>query len=51
MRLHVAVALGHTNAEVAGILIVSVRTVQTYRAQVFRQQGTFTNRAREAGGS
>lgn len=35
-------ALGHTNAEVAGILIVSVRTVETYRAQVFRKLGVHT---------
>lgn len=32
-------ALGHTNTEVADILIVSVRTVETYRAQVFRKLG------------
>jgi two-component system, NarL family, response regulator NreC len=32
-------ALGHTNAEVADLLIVSVRTVETYRAQVFRKLG------------
>lgn len=35
-------ALGHTNAEVAGILIVSVRTVETYRAQLFRKLGVHT---------
>ncbi len=35
-------ALGHTNAEVADILIVSVRTVETYRAQVFRKLGVHT---------
>jgi two-component system, NarL family, response regulator NreC len=32
-------ALGHTNAEVARLLIVSVRTVETYRAQLFRKLG------------
>jgi two-component system response regulator NreC len=32
-------ALGHTNAEVADLLIVSVRTVETYRAQLFRKLG------------
>ena len=32
-------ALGHTNAEIADILIVSVRTVETYRAQLFRKLG------------
>ena len=32
-------ALGHTNTEVADLLIVSVRTVETYRAQVFRKLG------------
>ena len=32
-------AVGHTNAEIADILIVSVRTVETYRAQVFRKLG------------
>ena len=35
-------ALGHTNAEVADLLIVSVRTVETYRAQVFRKLGVRT---------
>lgn len=35
-------ALGHTNAEIAGILIVSVRTVETYRAHVFRKLGVHT---------
>jgi two-component system response regulator NreC len=35
-------ALGHTNAEVADILIVSVRTVETYRAQLFRKLGVHT---------
>lgn len=35
-------ALGHTNAEVADLLIVSVRTVETYRAQVFRKLGVHT---------
>lgn len=35
-------ALGYTNAEVAGRLIVSVRTVETYRAQVFRKLGVHT---------
>lgn len=32
-------ALGHTNAEVADLLIVSVRTVETYRAHLFRKLG------------
>lgn len=32
-------ALGHTNAEIADILFVSVRTVETYRAQLFRKLG------------
>lgn len=32
-------ALGHTNAEVAELLIVSVRTVETYRAHLFRKLG------------
>jgi DNA-binding NarL/FixJ family response regulator len=32
-------AVGHTNLEIADILIVSVRTVETYRAQVFRKLG------------
>jgi two-component system response regulator NreC len=32
-------ALGHTNAEIADILIVSVRTVENYRAQLFRKLG------------
>ncbi len=35
-------ALGHTNAEVADLLIVSVRTVETYRAHVFRKLGVHT---------
>jgi DNA-binding NarL/FixJ family response regulator len=35
-------ALGHTNAEVADILIVSVRTVETYRAHLFRKLGVHT---------
>lgn len=35
-------ALGHTNAEVADILIVSVRTVETYRAHLFRKLGVRT---------
>jgi two-component system response regulator NreC len=35
-------ALGHTNAEVADMLIVSVRTVETYRAHVFRKLGVRT---------
>ena len=35
-------ALGHTNAEVADILFVSVRTVETYRAQLFRKLGVHT---------
>lgn len=35
-------ALGHTNAEVADLLIVSVRTVETYRAQLFRKLGVHT---------
>ena len=37
-----SVALGHTNAEVADILIVSVRTVETYRAHLFRKLGVHT---------
>lgn len=32
-------ALGHTNAEIADILIVSVRTVESYRAHLFRKLG------------
>jgi two-component system, NarL family, response regulator NreC len=35
-------ALGHTNAEVAELLIVSVRTVETYRAHLFRKLGVGT---------
>lgn len=35
-------ALGHTNVEVAEMLIVSVRTVETYRSQVFRKLGVHT---------
>ncbi len=35
-------ALGHTNAEVADLLIVSVRTVETYRAHLFRKLGVHT---------
>lgn len=35
-------ALGYTNAEVADLLIVSVRTVETYRAHVFRKLGVHT---------
>ena len=35
-------ALGHTNAEVANKLIVSVRTVETYRAHLFRKLGVHT---------
>lgn len=35
-------ALGHTNAEVADLLIVSVRTVETYRAHLFRKLGVTT---------
>ncbi len=35
-------ALGHTNTEVADLLIVSVRTIETYRAQVFRKLGVHT---------
>ena len=35
-------ALGHTNAEVANLLIVSVRTVETYRAHLFRKLGVHT---------
>ncbi len=35
-------ALGHTNAEVAALLIVSVRTVETYRAHLFRKLGVTT---------
>ena len=35
-------ALGHTNAEIAGLLIVSVRTVETYRAHLFRKLGVHT---------
>ena len=35
-------ALGHTNAEVAELLIVSVRTVETYRAHLFRKLGVRT---------
>jgi len=32
-------ALGHTNAEIAELLILSVRTVETYRAHLFRKLG------------
>jgi two-component system response regulator NreC len=35
-------ALGHTNAEVADLLIVSVRTVESYRAHLFRKLGVHT---------
>ena len=35
-------ALGHTNAEIAGLLIISVRTVETYRAHLFRKLGVRT---------
>ena len=35
-------ALGHTNAEIAALLIVSVRTVETYRAHLFRKLGVHT---------
>lgn len=35
-------ALGHTNAEVADLLFVSVRTVETYRAHLFRKLGVHT---------
>jgi two-component system response regulator NreC len=35
-------ALGHTNAEIADLLIVSVRTVETYRAHLFRKLGVRT---------
>jgi DNA-binding NarL/FixJ family response regulator len=34
--------LGHTNTEIAGLLIVSVRTVETYRAHLFRKLGVRT---------
>ena len=35
-------ALGHTNVEVAHLLIVSVRTVETYRSHLFRKLGVHT---------
>jgi two-component system response regulator NreC len=35
-------ALGHTNAEVADLLIISVRTVETHRAHLFRKLGVHT---------
>ncbi|HVL05513.1 MAG TPA: response regulator transcription factor [Acidimicrobiales bacterium] len=35
-------ALGHTNAEVAALLIISVRTVETHRAHLFRKLGVQT---------
>lgn len=35
-------ALGHTNAEVAALLIVSVRTVETHRSHLFRKLGVQT---------
>ena len=35
-------SLGHTNAEVAALLIVSVRTVETHRAHLFRKLGVHT---------
>jgi DNA-binding NarL/FixJ family response regulator len=43
-ELHVArlLALGHTNAEIADLLAVSVRTVESHRARVFDKLGVRT---------
>ena len=48
------VALGHTNAEIAATLAVSLRTVETHRSHVARKLGVrsraaLVNRAREMG--
>jgi two-component system, NarL family, response regulator NreC len=36
------IALGHTNAEIAGELYLSVRTVETHRAHVQQKLGLST---------
>jgi two-component system response regulator NreC len=36
------IALGHTNAEIATMLYVSVRTVENHRASVMRKLGLRT---------
>jgi two-component system response regulator NreC len=33
------IALGHTNAEVAGLLYLSIRTVESHRAHIQRKLG------------
>ena len=34
------IALGHTNAEMAKLLYLSLRTVETHRANIHRKLGT-----------
>jgi two-component system, NarL family, response regulator NreC len=36
------IALGHTNAEIAGMLFISVRTVETHRAHIQQKLGVST---------
>jgi two-component system response regulator NreC len=33
------IALGHTNAEIAGLLYLSIRTVESHRAHIQRKLG------------
>ena len=36
------IALGHTNAEIAQLLHISIRTVETHRAHIYRKQAVAT---------